>query len=243
MLKQIIPLVLGTILVVAGMLYQGQKTERWTAVNSELLERFAERVDTVPKSFSGWTSEETPLTDEEFARTGCKEYVSRIYNKAGKQVSVYMVVGTARNITIHSPTWCYQGAGYEMESDETPFAVTVGDKTHEFTTSTFRKEDQLGTKRLRIFWSYTDDGSWIAPSLAKGYFAGKTALWKIYLITNISPEDNDVEGSASIDFAKEFLPIINQGLFPPELKQATAPSDASGTSAAGDGGASDLDGL
>lgn len=214
MAKQLIPIVIAVSLIAAGTAYQGKVTDRWIPQNSELLQAFTTRLDSVPPEFDEWSCVETPLTEKEFEATNCTNYKSRLYTHApsGAEVSVYLVVGTARHITIHTPDWCYVGAGYEMEGDSQPFNVELGSEIHEFTTATFRKEDTEGVNRLRIFWSYSDDGKWLAPSWPKTHFAGQPALCKVYLITNIDREENVVD-SPSIEFAKAFLPILNGNMF------------------------------
>lgn len=214
MVKQLLPIAIAVALIAAGTLYQGNITERWSPQNSELLQTFTARLESVPPELEKWSSVDTPLTEKEFAATNCTGYVSRLYKHepSGEEVSVYLVVGTARHITIHTPDWCYVGAGYDMEGDSQPFNVEIGSQIHEFTTATFRKEDTEGVHRLRIFWSYSDDGNWLGPSSPKGYFAGKPALCKVYLITSID-ENDDVVDSPSIEFAKAFLPILNQHMF------------------------------
>jgi hypothetical protein len=228
MVKQLIPLVIAVSLIAAGTVYQGKLTDRWNPQDSELLQAFTTRLDSVPSEFKDWSSRETPLTEKEFKATNCTNYVSRIYTHkpSGEEVSVYLVVGTARHVTIHTPDWCYVGAGYEMEGDSKPFTVELGSEVHEFTTARFRKENTEGVNRLRIFWSYSDDGKWVGPSWPKTHFAGKPALCKVYLITNIG-EEEDVVDSPSIEFAKTFLPILNEDMFiePAEVEQV-AQSDS-----------------
>ena len=192
-------------------------------MNSELLTQFTENMETVPASFNNWKSEDSPLSPEEFERTDCTAYVSRNYTNTStaKQVSVYSVVGTARHVTIHSPDWCYVGAGFTMENQPQPYIIQIDGENHEFTTATFSKNSNEGLKRLRIFWSYTEDGTWHGPSSPKSYFAGKPALCKVYLITSISPDDKDIDGDPSIGFAKEFMPLITKELLRP-LPESTS---------------------
>jgi hypothetical protein len=212
--KQLIPITIAVLIIGAGALYQGRITDRWIPQNSELLQTFTARLANVPPDFDNWASVETPLEDKEFKATNCTGYISRLYsnNTSSAGVSVYLVVGTARHITIHTPDWCMVGAGWEMESEPQPFNVQVGSDIHEFTTATFSKEDIEGFKRQRIFWSYSDDGNWLGPPWPKTYFAGKPALCKIYLSTDIGAQDQ-LADSPSIEFAKTFLPILNAKMF------------------------------
>ena len=232
MIKQLLPLAIATVLIVCGMLYQGKQTDRWVNQNSALLSQFTVNLPELPREIAGWSSVDTPLSDKEFERTDCTSYVSRIYTDArsAQEVSMYSVVGTARNVTIHSPDWCYVGAGFVMEGDAKPFNIHIDGKDHEFTTATFRKQEQTGLKRLRIFWSYTDDGEWLAPSWPKSYFGGRPALCKIYLITPIDEREDAIQESPSIAFAKVLIPALNTELFrepPMETKPADSPETSS----------------
>ena len=45
--------------------------------------------------------------------------MSRTYrNRDGQIVNVYLVTGSARHVTIHTPDWCYVGAGYDIIGGE-----------------------------------------------------------------------------------------------------------------------------
>ncbi len=227
MIRQFAPIGIAALLILGGMLYQGKHTERWGDLNSELLAEFTENLKTVPPTFGNWTSEEAPLSPDEFKRTDCTGYISRNYanDLTGDTVSLYSVVGTARHVTIHSPDWCYVGAGFTMEGDPHPYNIDVDGTLQEFTTATFVKSTAEGTKRLRIFWAYTDDGQWHGPAAPKAFFAGRPALCKIYLITNIDLEDDDIDANPSIQFAKEFIPIMNKELL--RKPESTTDSDLS----------------
>lgn len=215
MVKQLLPLAIATGLIVLGMLYQGKQTDRWGDRNSALLSQLTTNLPGLPSEIGGWSSVDTPLTEEEFAATDCTSYISRdYYNGESKQkVLCLSVVGTARNVTIHTPDWCYVGAGYEMEGDAKPFNIHIEGQDHEFTTATFRKQEATGLNRIRIFWSYTDDGKWLAPSLPKSYFGGRPALCKVYLQTRIGEQEDPLIQSPSIAFAKVLIPALNAELF------------------------------
>lgn len=85
----------------------------------------------------------------------------------------------------------------------------------EFLTTRFLKEDPLSTHYIRIFWSFSDDGVWQGPRMPKPTFAGRPAMFKIYLITEIDGTSipKTIEGNPSLQFAREFLPRVNDVLF------------------------------
>jgi len=214
----IIPGVVTLAVIAAGAYYQGIITERWIPQNSEMLEEFTKSLANVPPAISDWEGVDETIPDEEFKLTNCTGYVSRRYtNKStGAEVSVYLVAGTARHITIHSPDWCYQGAGFKMEGAKRPYSVDCGPQMEldpTFSTATFVKATPEGMQRLRILWSYSDDGHWEGPDKHKYHFAGKPALYKVYLIASVTGEDLSVESSQAAEFAASFMPVLNETLF------------------------------
>ena len=217
MSTKLIPVVVTGLIIAFGTYLQGQYTDRWGKASSEKLGNFSSRLDNVPRVFDEWTSVDTEVDAEQFKASNCDKAISRIYtsSETGEEVSVFLVSGTARHVTIHTPDWCYVGAGFEMEGQPHPYIIECEslDIDPEFQTTTFTKRGTLRDHSLRIFWSFTDDGDWQGPRSAKTEFAGRKALYKIYLITTIDNEGRDPEDAASRDFARRFIPILNQVFF------------------------------
>ena len=202
----------------ASTLIHGRLTDRWVPMSSETLDLFTQRVPRIPKQIGDWRGTDTDIGDKQFSATGCTAYISRFWTNqtTGDTVSMYVVSGTARHITIHSPDWCYQGAGYDMESRPSQFVMDCGELKPEWLTSSFKKEHPANPgveQRLRIFWSYSDDGQWQGPNLAKMFYGGRPALYKIYLICDATSGSAAAEDSPALDFAKMVMPKINQILF------------------------------
>ena len=246
-LRLILPAILVLGLIGVGAYYEGLWTERWVEQDNHLLQQFSASVERSPQEFGDWTSVETPITEEEFERTGCKAYDSRVFRhrSTGDEVSVYVVSGTARHITIHTPDWCYVGAGFKMEGKPQSHEVPFGESAGEFKTTTFMKTDATGQQRLRIFWAYSDDGKWIGPRKEKGFFAGRPALVKVYLISS-AVEGEAVDQSPVLEFAREFMPRLTQELFvnasvPPTAIPAAPSTTPSTTPSTPTPGPSDLD--
>jgi len=229
-MNRALPFVAAALVVLAGTYLQGKWTERWGASSTEKLERFTRRLDDVPLRVGRWEGTDAEVDAEQFKASHCTGCVSRVYRDAdgNDEVSFFLVTGTARHITIHTPDWCYRGAGFSMKGEPIPYTIDCGPDLPpvECLTTTFVKEDALGTQRLRIFWSYTDDGRWSGPVWPKPAFAGRPALYKLYLITTAQDADEGPEASASLRFARETMPILNQVLFPSDQTKETT-ADAS----------------
>ncbi len=217
-----LPFAAVLVVLAVGTLIEGKLSDRWGRESSDKLIEFTNRLAEVPKEFGDWTGVDDPIDEAEFKASNCTGYVSRTYsNKDGQRVNVYLVAGSARHVTIHTPDWCYVGAGYVMEDE--PQQYTLQDapglpSLPEFLTTRFLKEDTLATHHIRIFWSFSDDGNWRGPRMPKPAFAGRPAMYKIYMITEL---DNttvpaSIEGNPTLQFSRAFLPLINKVLFKAE---------------------------
>jgi hypothetical protein len=218
MRSMLLPTIVAVVVLTIGTVYQGIHTERWSRSSSEQLEWFAQRLDSVPAEIGPWLGEDAEVDEKQFQASNCRRAISRTYrNKEDDNatVNMFLVCGTARHVTIHTPDWCYVGAGYEMQGEPVSHTIDCGDEmtAPEFLTALFEKDTPLGRQSLRIFWTYSYDGTWQGPKLAKSAYAGRKALYKIYLITDVTERDKSADASASVDFAKDLMPRLNELLF------------------------------
>jgi len=221
---------LGAVLVVtliAGTLYHARLTDRFSPPNSELLGQFTECIPKLPKKIGDWEGQDELISDKEFALTNCTAYISRrwVNKKTGEVISTYVVSGTARHITIHSPDWCYQGAGFKMDSKPTNANLLYGENDSETATcltTVFRKKIPTqpdAENVLKLYWTYADDGNWEGPNSwggAKAYYAGRPAMYKIYFTANATGRDPAEAEDQVKQFAKDVLPTFNSVLFTEE---------------------------
>jgi hypothetical protein len=231
-MKAIVPLAVALVVVSIGTFLQGIYSERWGRSRSDQLAEFTARLSEVPMIVGDWVGDDEEVDEEQFARSNCDGHVSREYvnSRNGKKVSVYLVSGSGRHVTIHTPDWCYRGAGYEMDAQPNPYTIPVeGLETDpEFRTTTFTKHEVAGAPdRLRIFWTFTDDGVWQGPSSPKPVFGARDAMFKAYFITKAPLRNEAPEDSPTCDFVKEFMPVLNKVLF-----AATPESNGQGLSSA-----------
>lgn len=228
-MKYVIPLVVVAIVLAVGTYVEGTKSDRWGNAKSEKLDRFTQLVTKIPKQIDDWTSVDDEINQEEFEASHCTACISRTYtNREGQRVNVYLVSGTGRHVTIHTPDWCYVGAGFDKVTDPQQYRIPMGTDPQptdpEFLTTVFRKEDPLTKSEIRIFWTFSDDGNWQGPKQPKSEFGGRPAMYKMYLITNVDDVGWEIESNPTMNFAKKFVPTINAILFQ-EPEQTPAATD------------------
>ncbi len=244
--RYLVPAIAAGILIIASALLQGKWTERWSKreVTATQLE-FAQRLARIPTEFGDWTSKEVPADPQQLeAARAVGHYQREFRNRLDptQVVSVFIVCGHGRDMTQHTPDQCYKASGYLEDDHETkyfidnlrPAEIAAADgakaaaEPYKFTTNRFRKGDAFaGAQTLRIFWSFSEEGEWVAPTVAKYALAGSPAVFKVYAITEVRGDRSEApQDSAARNFLQEFMPRLNEALFT-QLPAATpAGSDA-----------------
>lgn len=200
------------ILFVSGLVH-GFWTQRWG--QSRKLEEAAARLAAVPLALGEWQGEAVELDSEAVAHSGLAACWMRTYRHAqrDRQVSVLLMCGRPGPTSVHTPEWCYSGAGYEMTAPPVQQTVTAGDGSlAEFWMARFVKPEAAEPSHLRIFWSWNAAGAWQAPKYPRLTFGRYPALYKLYLIRNESPSEQKSEDDPSLEFMRVLLPELGRVL-------------------------------
>ena len=74
----------------------------------------AERLQDLPLKLDEWVGEDTESNERELKAAGAVGHVSRTYRntRTGQHVSVFIVTGHSRDISVHTPDRCYPAAGF-----------------------------------------------------------------------------------------------------------------------------------
>jgi len=232
MMSRILAYCAAAAVVVLGSVYQWKQSDVFGYSRSATLEQFTERLDNVPKLIGQWeVVSDKEIPPEEFKASNCDGYKSYTFKnrETAELVDVFLASGTARHITIHTPDWCYPAAGYARKTDIEPVLIPCQDVElkPEFLTARFvGKQATSDEIPLQVFWSFSYDGEWTAVKRAKVAFAGRDALYKIYLINQLPSQETEWQRVPSVKFVEECLPTINQYLFgqPETSDQEDAPA-------------------
>ena len=185
------------------------------------LEQFIKLTSELGFECEGWKASVVPLdrTDLVHANLLAHRCLTCLNESSGETVKLYLVFGSARHVTIHSLDFSYRYSGYRSEEQISSRDVVVGDMAHQFATSSLLHGDSAdGEKHLRVFWAFSEDGTWKAPMPAKRFFAGRPSLFKIYLIAE-SPSFVGAEDSVASAFVNECLPHLTSLLFKLDSKR------------------------
>ncbi|MCA9241222.1 MAG: exosortase-associated EpsI family protein, partial [Planctomycetales bacterium] len=208
---------LAFVLIVAVAVYDGVLNHRWTA-NTEA-EDYAELIEEhLPAEIGDWKSVKYEVDDTILRVAGAVGYVSRSYKKdsTDEAVKVWLIVGPFKHVIRHTPDICYPSQDFRMMYRPETYQFDAGvDGKAQFLTSSFEKRGEM---RQRVFWSWhkpSDSGpiDWVAstsPRDNRQMYAGTPALFKLYFTTLQPQEETPPESSPANEFAKVFLPVINE---------------------------------
>lgn len=235
MIRLIAPIAVVLALIAGSAVFEGIKMERWAKHEASAAQKeFAERIKTIPFAFGDWESSDEPIGQRDLEGARAAGHYSRHFRNrldSSKEVSILIIVGAPADITAHTPEKCYANSGFDALGENDHYIVNVGKTPAEFYTNRFRKgESGEAIQNLRIFWSFSVDGSWLAPTSPKYQFqlAGYSALCKIYAITELpANSEGRPDESAAVGFLERFLPVVNEHLFPKDKNAVTSSGDKS----------------
>src|SRR5262249_30210361 len=147
---------------------------------------FAARLERIPRDLGDWHSTDLELGEQEVRAARIEGYCYRRYENARNRhaVTVLLVCGRAGPIAVHTPDICFTGAGYTAAASPTPFALTYGpaDEEASFRTMRLTKDQSAFPTEIRVFWTWNAGETWKAPDQPRAAFAGRRALYKMYVL-------------------------------------------------------------
>ncbi len=210
--------------IVAAAIVEGDWSLRWGAHSEQALAPLARAVMETPLTVGEWVADESVQPDPRVLEiSGAEALFQATYREStqGEVVTVYLLAGWSRDISVHTPDACYPGAGFVMETSPQPFAFSYGGNSEadeesppglrqaEFSTAVFTKTEPTGVTRLRVFWSWNDGRGWQAPRFPRWAFGGRRPLVKLYLVGE-SPPGQPTHESPALRLASVLLPLLDR---------------------------------
>lgn len=178
----------------------------------------AARLANVPSSVGDWVGADLKVDDRQLARAEAVGYVCRRYvqRRTGAEVAVFLICGRPGPISVHPPTICYQGLGFQVAGSPARYNVEAdaGASSATFFWANFTKSDSATPEQLRIYWAWKAGNGWQAPELPRLTFGGAQALYKLYITYRAAPGADLPDHDSCQDFMRDFLPDLERALSP-----------------------------
>lgn len=177
--------------------------------NPAAIAEAAARLDELPETIGLWTSTPGTIDERERRIAEIAGAVRREYRHrhTGYTVNLTVLSGAAGPMSVHPPTACFEGVGYTLKSG--PDVVTQVDGHGESVTLNCASFVQPRTdfqETVRVFWGWSTDGHWDAPSNPRLTYRGEQTLYKLYITDN--SEDSAQVIPQAESFLKEALPVL-----------------------------------
>lgn len=181
--------------------------------NPAVLAAACERLNRIPEVIGAWTSTSETIEDRELRLAEISGYIRRTYrhSESGLATTLTVLCGNGGPMSVHPPTACFEGVGYEIVSGPTITGLTDStDVTVTLNKAAFRLKEMPLSETVRVFWGWSEDGLWDAPSNPRLSYRARPALYKLYAVDR-SWEAAD-ELAQSEDFLRQALPVIRDVL-------------------------------
>jgi hypothetical protein len=214
---RIFPPLCAVILVIASGVAQRVWTGAWTGPDNEPA-AFAARLANVPLTIGDWQGTDVAISPNELAGAEAVGHVVRRYvrpDKAG-EVSLMILCGRPGPISLHPPSVCYGGIGFEPMGQESHYKVeNMGNVPEaDFCKLNLIKPDRVAPAHLRIYYAWNAGGDWRAPASPRLAYGGAGALYKMYLVYRPAPGSELAEQDPCQDFLRDLLPELHKALSP-----------------------------
>lgn len=211
-------------ILVSTAIVQGEWSGRWTI--GAAIERAVTKLDAIPIQVGSWSGQAFELDEQSLAIGEIAGYVARRYrHEDGREVSVMLVCGRPGPISVHTPEWCYGGAGFEAKQTPSNRALEPDSEPAgkaDFATNLFMKEDAAIPEGLRIYWAWNTGMGWKAPENPRLMFAAKPFLYKLYIVTGADGTVERAGEDVCEKFLLDFLPVVDEVLYRGEIRTASS---------------------
>jgi hypothetical protein len=201
----------AAVLVLTGLSH-GFRTDRWGTA-AEVLAATA-RLQNVPKTAGDWEGQLAPLDERELRIAQVTGHASLqfVHRISAQKARLLVLCGRPGAIGSHTPDICFQGLGFQMEGEPVRHEVRAADgSSGKFWTARFVRPGAT-PEYVRVWWAWGVAGEWQAVDAPRVHFAGRPALYKMYVVSPMRAGDGDLEQDAGLQLIEAILPPLRAAL-------------------------------
>jgi hypothetical protein len=145
----------------------------------------------------------------------CSDFINRQYldQTTGQTVSVFVVLGPAGPVSVHTPDVCYSSVHYQVLGPRQAVEVrdAAGGQT-EFWAVTL-ESTRIDKSLLRVHYAWSPDGRWTAPQNPRFSCAGLPYLLKVQVAASLPAGTDLAQDDPCQSFLEDFVPVFIQHVF------------------------------
>jgi hypothetical protein len=216
-MSRFMPFLAGLGILLASEVLHGRWTDRWqTSLEPEASCAKLPKQDE-PLIVGSWTGHPgAPLDAQDMVIGEIAGYFNQGFtHPRGYAVNVLIVCGRPGPIAVHTPEVCLGGEGFTQARPRVRQVIPLPPpgKPADFWVGQFYRNEGGLRKDRRQFWTYGANGSWTADDNPRLAYARYPALYKVYIMREMSPGDEKLDDDPTLDFIKVFMPEMQKRLF------------------------------
>jgi hypothetical protein len=210
-MTRILPIMVAVVALVACGVVHGLWTDRWVPKPDPAAA--AARFDHLPLTVGNWEGEALEISPRELQ--GLSGYLARRYvnRDTGDVVTLALMCGRPRVVSVHTPDVCYAANGYEVTAPSRYSPSGLPGRASFWMTEMLRTR-AAEQSRLRVFFAWSAEGDWEAADNPRVAFAGVPVLYKLYLLRDLPAGNQPLADDPCVDFFKRLQPELHKCLFP-----------------------------
>lgn len=209
--------ILFAFLILNGLVH-GLWTDRWSVDHDAEVAAAGARLERVPLTIEKWQGKDISVDQRTVPEEVVGRYLVRryVHRNSGAAVTLFLSCGPTKAMWYdHLPTGCYPRAGYKLQGSVEQYTLPTQALAGpgEMSVATFSMDETPPGVHLRLFWSWSGDGTWQVPEYPHRAFARYPFLYKAYVIRQLVKADEPLEGDPAKGFVDHLLPELKRSLF------------------------------
>jgi hypothetical protein len=206
---RLLPLIACSSLLVASGIVHGVWSNRWSV--SDELRQASARLEALPQKLGDWEGQPSEVDARQLSVAEAAGHVSRRYvnRRTAAEVSLLVLAGRGGPLAVHQPEICYVGSGFtqlgKKERWEGPADSPV--RGSSFWVGRFARTG-ADPQTLRVVHAWSLKGDWLAAEQPRHTFALLPALYKIYVVRQMSAADEPLDKDPALDFLRVAVPAL-----------------------------------